>query len=154
MRLLAIAACVLFTSTPVSADDAAKEWEKLTGTWKLQEKGGKEDYPWGYINKNGHVVIAKDKVTLVVKEKGGETKLAEFSAKIDATKSPKTVTLTIESVAPEGDKAKEKGKKIEGIYALDGDTLKFLAGDEKNPPKAFPAKGDEGVSTMKREKAK
>jgi uncharacterized protein (TIGR03067 family) len=100
-----------------AADEPAKEWERLQGTWKLVEKAGKSDYPWGYINKNGWVVIAKEKATLVIREGGREMKLAEFTAKIDPSKSPKSVVLTLEYLAPEGAKVEAKGAKFAGVYS-------------------------------------
>jgi uncharacterized protein (TIGR03067 family) len=156
MRAYVLASVTLiFTATvALAADEPAKEWEKLQGKWKVAEKAGKADYPWDYIAKNGWVVIAKDKATLVIVEGDNEMKLAEFAVKIDPSKSPKSLTLTIEFIAPEGEKAKEKGTKLAGVYALDGDTIKIMLGDEKNPPKSFPAKGDEGVTTLQREKRK
>jgi uncharacterized protein (TIGR03067 family) len=100
--VLAGVALVLTATAASAADEPAKEWERLQGTWKLVEKAGKADYPWNYINKNGWVVIAKEKATLVIREGGKEMKLAEFAVKIDPSKSPKSLVLTIEFIAPEG----------------------------------------------------
>ncbi len=150
-----VCAALIFTGTLTgAADEPAKEWENLQGKWKVVVKDGKADYPWDYIAKNGWFVIAKEKATLVIREGKEELKLAEFAVKIDASKSPKVVTLTVEYIAPEGEKAKQKGKKLVGVYSIDGDTVRIMLGEEKNPPKSFPVKGDEGVTTLKREKKK
>ena len=150
-KLAIVGALLVLHGIGTSAEPT--EWEQLVGRWKVVERAGKLDYPWDYINKNGWVVIAKDKATLLIKEGDKEMKLAEFNVKLDATAKPKKVELTVTYIAPEGEKAKEKGTKLAGIYELKDDTIKLLIGDAKDPPKAFPDK-DEGVSMLKREKAK
>jgi uncharacterized protein (TIGR03067 family) len=67
---------------------------------------------------------------------------------IDPTKKPKAIDFE----ATEGE---ARGKKIQAIYELDGDTLKFcLAGSDKDRPTDFTAKEGSGrtMSVWKRAK--
>ena len=98
------------------ADDKAdleKEVKKFQGTWTIESSvtGGKEltaDELKGFI-----LTFEGDKHTL----KKGDDVFQVGTQKIDPSKSPKTIDVTI----TEGP---NKGKVMLGIYEIDGDTLK------------------------------
>src|SRR5262245_31692279 len=98
------------------ADDKAdveKEAKKFQGTWTIESSmtGGMEipaDQLKGFI-----VIFEGDQHTL----KSGDKVFQVGTQKIDPSKSPKTIDVTM----TEGP---EKGTVMLGIYQIDGDTLK------------------------------
>jgi len=84
--------------------------------------------------------------------------LADFTIlNVDPGKAPPTVDLRLDRRtpvwSPKDDPDANKAKNLQGIYSLEGDTLKlFLGGDENVRPKAFPQKEKQGVMTLKRAK--
>jgi uncharacterized protein (TIGR03067 family) len=120
---------------PVYADDkdaVAKELQKLQGTWVIStvERGG-EAMP---AEKGFEAVIKGGKLQFL---NNGQQDHEE-ALEIDPGKDPKHITLTRE----------EQGKKrtVQGIYALDGDTLKLcLDGSEKGRPAKFTTKDTQEV---------
>jgi len=102
--------------TGVRADDKAdieKETRKFQGTWNIESSvtGGTEvpaDQLKGFL-----VIFEGDKHTL----KSGDQVFQVGTQKIDPSKSPKTIDVTM----TEGP---SKGTVMLGIYEIDGDTLK------------------------------
>jgi uncharacterized protein (TIGR03067 family) len=114
----------------ILADDKAaleKETKKFQGTWTLESSvtGGQEiprDQLKGFL-----VIYEGDKHTL----KFGDKVFQVGTQKIDPSKSPKTIDVTM----TEGP---DKGKVMLGIYEIDGDTLKACFDPEgKKRPTEF-----------------
>ena len=74
--------------------------------------------------------------------------------KVDPSKKPKEIDMKI----TEDETGKHKGKTAQGIYALDGDTLKWCVAEPGTTerPKEFAAPADTKLMfiTLKREKSK
>jgi uncharacterized protein (TIGR03067 family) len=135
------AVCIL-----VGADDppdaAKKDLVKLQGEWSMisGEKDG-QAAPKDVIQ-GAKRVCKDDELTVTVDDR------VYMKAKIalDPSKKPKA----IDYVVTEGD---HKGKKLLGIYEMDGDTVKFcLASPDKERPNDFTAERGSGrtYSTWKR----
>ena len=132
--------------TAARADDKAnveKELKKFQGAWTFEssETGGKKlqaDELKGLIvtfEGNKHTVKKDDKVIQV------------GTQKLDASKSPKTIDVTL----TEGP---SKGAVILGIYEISGDTLKVCFDPEgkKRPTQLTSASGSETLVVHKRVK--
>jgi uncharacterized protein (TIGR03067 family) len=119
--------------------DAKADLKKFQGTWAVEsaQKGGKDE-PEGKLEKI-HFVFAGEKLTF--KEGGKET---EGTIKIDPSKKPSQIDVTIE------------GKTYEGIYAFKGGKLRLCVAEQgQGRPTEF--KSPEGsktiLATLKREKS-
>ena len=131
----------------ILADDKAdfeKEVRKFQGTWTIESSvtGGKE-IPPGELK--GFIVIFEgDKHTV----KKGDEVIQVATQKLDPSKSPKTIDVTmIEGPA--------KGAVMLGIYEIDGDTLKvcFDPQGKKRPTEFKSTPGSENfVNVHKRVK--
>ena len=125
--------------TGAPADDKAdleKEVKKFQGAWTIEssETGGMAippDLLKGFI-----VTYEGDKHTV----KNGDKVIQVGTQKIDPSKSPKTIDVTM----TEGPK---KGKVMLGIYEIDGDTLKayFDPQGKKRPTEFKSAPGSANV---------
>jgi uncharacterized protein (TIGR03067 family) len=131
----------------ILADDKAdleKEVKKLQGTWTFEssEAGGKEVPADGL---KGLVLIFEgDKHTV----KNGDKVIQVGTQKLDPSKSPKTIDVTM----TEGP---NKGAVMLGIYEISGDTLKvcFDAEGKKRPTEFKSAPGSQTfVNVHKRAK--
>jgi uncharacterized protein (TIGR03067 family) len=125
----------------VAGDGAARDQKKLQGTWKVVagNESGKTLAPARV--KGTKMVISGDKMTVHEQD----TK-REMTFKLDATKEPRTIDLTIIE-------SKRKGGTSQGIYALEGDTLKiaFALPGKARPVNFTPATGSfEMLFVMKR----
>lgn len=126
-----------------AGQNAAKDEDKLQGSWKVvaAERDGKKQ--GDDIIKNLKMAIKGDKLIL----KDGD-KEQEAVFKIDAAKKPKTLDINI--------KAGEKLETIKGIYLLEGDDLKICAAADpsKDRPTEFITQQGSGVGLLvfKREK--
>jgi uncharacterized protein (TIGR03067 family) len=107
------------------------------GRWSVValEKGGVEVPK--ELTKEAAAVIKGNKITI---ELLGETKEVVF--KLDPTKKPKAIDLKFE------------GKDFEGIYELNGETLRVCVPTEAGTkrPKEFQSEGDMLLATFKRSK--
>jgi len=127
ISLVALFCAVGFAPSGTLADDKAdleKELKKFQGTWTIEssETGGMAipaDQLKGFI-----VTFEGDKHTV----KNGDQVIQVGTQKIDPSKSPKTIDVTM-SEGP------NKGAVILGIYEIDGDTLKacFDTSGKKRP---------------------
>jgi uncharacterized protein (TIGR03067 family) len=131
-------ALVLVAAAMASADDATKKAQKMIqGTWEPVRLsfGGKPD-----------PTPAKDLPTrifdgdkLTTKDPGKKTE-EQATFKLDASKEPKQIDI-----------AQKGGKTVQGIYVLEGDTLKiaYKLGGQERPTKL----DDDGVfvETLKRQ---
>jgi uncharacterized protein (TIGR03067 family) len=147
-RVLTILAtgCLLLVSTSLRADDdAKKDLEALTGTWKVEtftQDGMKA--PEDFV-KQITFVIKDGKYSITVEGKEVEA----GTIKVDPSKKPKTMDFEITS-------GNDKGKKQPGIYTLDGDKFTFCMahpGEADRPTKLESTKDSKTVlSVLKREK--
>ena len=121
------------------ADDKAdveKELKKFQGTWTFEsvEAGGKEESAAEF--KGMTVTFAGDRFTV----KKGDEVIQVGTQKLDPSKSPKSVDVTV----TEG---LSKGAVMLGIYEISGDTLKVCFDPEgKKRPTEF--KGVSGAQTL------
>jgi uncharacterized protein (TIGR03067 family) len=147
ISILTLFCVVGFTASGSLADDKAeieKETKKFQGTWTIEssETGGKEipaDELKGFI-----LTFEGDKHTL----KKGDELIQVGIQKIDPSKSPKTIDVTM----TEGP---NKGMVMLGIYEIDGDTLKvcFDPQGKKRPTEFKSPPGSENfVNVHKRVK--
>ncbi len=118
MRSLLLTAALLAGAAVVAyGEDKGKttDQEKIQGTWAFVsgESDGKP-VPANKI-KDSRVVIGKDSIYV---EDGKNKKTWDVSYRLDPSKSPKTITMQMK----EGD---FKDKPSEGIYLLEGDSLKL-----------------------------
>lgn len=113
----------------------------LEGKWAVVsvERDGKVDEKW-----TGGVRIMKDG-KYELKPKTGDAVTGSYKV-IDAAKKIKTIDFM-----PDG--GQYKGKTLQGIYAIDGDTLKIcFAEPGKERPTEFTSKGGQVLAVHKREK--
>jgi uncharacterized protein (TIGR03067 family) len=107
--------------------DVEKDLKKLQGTWTFEsvEVGGKEEPAADF--KGMTVTFAGDKFTV----KKGDEVIQVGTEKLDPSKSPKTVDVTV----AEG---LNKGAVMLGIYEISGETLKVCFDPEgKKRPTEF-----------------
>ena len=140
--LVLVAACLLLGADAPEA--VKKEMAQLEGNWSMVsgERDG-QALPDDIVKQAKR--MTKDGETTV--SIGGQVFL-KAKITIDPTKKPKTIDYTV----TEGD---NKGKKMLGIYELDGDTAKFcIAAPDKERPTDFTTKeGSERTLTVwKRDK--
>src|SRR5262245_11237767 len=117
-------------------DDLEKEAKKFQGTWTFEssEAGGKE-LPTDEL-KEFILTFEGEKHTV----KKGDEVIQVGTQKLDVSKSPKTIDVTM----TEGP---SKGKVMLGIYEFDGDTLKvcFDPQGKNRPTEVKTAPGPEDV---------
>jgi uncharacterized protein (TIGR03067 family) len=147
ISLVALICAIGFNTSGTRADDRAdleKEVKKFQGVWIFEssETGGKElaaDQLKGLI-----LLFEGDKHTV----KKGDEVIQVGTQKLDPSKSPKTIDVTM----TEGP---SKGTVMLGIYEIDGDTLKvcFDLEGKKRPTEFKSAPGSQTfVNVHKRAK--
>lgn len=124
MTLACLLAGVLL-SAGAGADDAAKELEKLQGTWtvtivELDGKPATDEQK----KRVSQLVVKGDKYTILVDGK----KIDGGTLKVDPAKKPKVMDATPEE-------GPLKGKALAGVYELEGDDMKvcFAQPDKDRP---------------------
>lgn len=138
LQRLAAAAILLVASGTALADD--KEKDKLDGVWMVEslERNGQ---PAGAdVTQNFKLSITGEK--LKIERQGNER---EGTIKIDSTKKPKEIDITV------GDRA------TKGIYELEGDTLKICQarpGDDRPTELSAKEGSNQMLMVLKREKKK
>ena len=131
--LLILTTAFLFGSDDPKDDGAKKEREKLAGTWKVTsaERDGRPDK----VSQNAMTTYTADGK---FKVKFADDTTGAGTYKLDPTKEPKAIDYTM-NYGP------NKDKPHEGIYALEGDTLKICRSDPGKPrPTEFATKADSG----------
>ncbi len=126
------------TGSLFAADDpkdaaAKKESEKLVGTWKVT-KAEHDGQPDKALMNAVTTFAADGKFTA----KFADGMAGDGTYKLDPSKKPKAIEIMMNFGA-------NKGKSHEGIYALEGETLKICSSDPGKPrPKEFATKADSG----------
>ena len=147
MRTLMATGClVLLLGAAEPADDVKKELAKLEGNWSMVsgEREGQK-LPDDLV-KDAKRVSKGNETTVSI---GGQV-FIKATYTIDPGKKPKRIDYTVTEGA-------NKGKKLLGIYELDGDTVKFcFAGPDQERPKEFKTEADDTrtMSVWKKEKKK
>ena len=131
MRLtwLALGVTGLLIAADSPKGDAKKDLDRMQGSWVAASGESKGNAIPDEQVKGTKFVLKGDKYSYTV----GDVYQEEGTVKIDATKTPKTIDVTI----MEGE---DKGETQRGIYALDKDTLKLCfapPGKDKTRPKDF-----------------
>ena len=129
-------------------DEAKKAQEKLQGTWKavtVERRGeSKED------EEEHHLIFEGNKFRI----KRGDQAMIQGTFNLNPSKKPKEIDMKI----TEDETGKHNGKTALGIYALDGDTLKWCVAEPGTTerPKDFSAPADTKFMfiTLKRAKSK
>jgi uncharacterized protein (TIGR03067 family) len=114
-------------------DDGKKELEKFQGEWTVEsgERDGQK-FP-EEVAKSLKRTVKGDK-TIVSRE--GQV-VAEGTITLDPTKKPKTIDIKLDA----------SGETVQGIYELDGDTLKICYAAPGMPrPKEFATKEGSGLT--------
>ena len=142
--LLFFLTAILLAADEPKDDIAKKEREKLAGTWKVisAERDGQPDK------------VSKDALTTYTADGKFSVKFADGTTgdgtyQLDPGQSPKAIDYTM-NYGP------NKGQSHEGIYALEGETLKICRSDPGKPrPKEFATKTDSGqmLFVLARQKA-
>ncbi len=140
--LLLIAAGCL-TAADSAKEGVAKELEKFRGTWKYtsMEQDGRPVPEAQY--RAARLTIKGDRFTFAL---GDSTSHGTF--KVDPAKKPKAIDITFTD-------GPDKGKTIQGVYEVTGDTYKVCLGSKANDrPKELASKADTGhvLAVLKRVK--
>lgn len=133
----ALASCVVFITVVGAQDDASKkDLDKLQGTWtiiSLEVDGTKKEV------KDGEQDVAIDGEKLSHNTPDGKK---QGTIKLDAATNPKSIDF-----APAG-----SDNRIAGIYALDGNNLRFCIAKKGDRPTKFEGGQDLVLITLKRAK--
>jgi uncharacterized protein (TIGR03067 family) len=135
--LLVLASGLLLAADDKPEEAIKKDREKIAGAWTvvLTEMNGTkvEDEELKKI-----VVTFKADGTVEVRREG--EKVADAVTKIDPTKKPKEIDITIKT--PDGNE-----RNVKGIYEIEGDDLKICTSSPgQDRPKEFTAKEGTGNS--------
>jgi uncharacterized protein (TIGR03067 family) len=135
ISLLLVLIAILLQAVEVRGEDKGKDdLEKLTGVWTCVS-GINDGKPLpDDIVKQLKLTLTKDRY----KTEKGQVVLFDGVYKIDAGQRPKHIDIT----APEGEQA---GKTSQGIYALEGETLRMCYAN-KDRPKEFESKPGSGAT--------
>ena len=140
-RLIVIAAAALCLAADAPKDAVKKDQEKLQGDWILAsgERDG-EQFPDDMV-KSLKRFVTGDKFTV---NRDDQT-VTKGTFTLDPSKKPKAIDLKIEG----------NDQVIQGIYELDGDTLKLCyAAPGEERPKQFGTKAGSGHALVVWKKAK
>jgi uncharacterized protein (TIGR03067 family) len=143
LRFTLLPAFFVVLGLPAWADDAAKELEKLQGTWTVAsaQEGGTEQAD--EKSKKLSILIKEDLFSFKFE---GQPKTLDMKLKLDPSAKPKAVDLA---------STIRNGQVAHGIYELDGDQLKLCWSRRgKTRPDGFSTKpGDDRIFlTLKRVK--
>lgn len=131
--LTAVLALGLFAADDEAKKDAKKDGKKdlqaLQGTWQgVSGEGDGQALP-AEVVESYELTISGDKYTLKVKGKDQEDE--QGTIKVDASKKPAAIDITIS-------KGEQQGKSQKAIYQVEGDKLTLCyAQPEKDRPKGL-----------------
>ncbi len=144
LRALVLVGTVGLLVAASPQDEAKKDAQQIQGTWvPISATKNGQDRPKERLDKTKFVITA-DKIAIEEEDK----KEPPVSYTLDPTKKPKAIEITLM-------KGTEKGPTIQGIYELEGDTLKLCFGQPgKARPKEFASKegSDAALVILKRAK--
>jgi uncharacterized protein (TIGR03067 family) len=140
-RALVLAAAVVAVAADAKDDANKKDLDALQGSWKVQKliRGG--DEAPGKDSEKVVFLFEGNKVSI----DEGRPKKETATFKLDATKKPKAIDFVPET----------KKESAEGVYDLDGDTLKlcFTRPGTARPKEVASEKGSETILVvLKRQK--
>ncbi len=142
-RILGMASVLLAVAMVQGGDAVKKDLEKLQGKWQVVSMIEVGEKTPDDVLKEMELSFQGDKLT--VKEKN-ET-VAEFTIKLDPSKMPAIIDFD-----QLGDK---KGEKMLGIYAFEGEMVKFCYDEDgKERPKEFASKPKTSISLVVLKKKK
>jgi uncharacterized protein (TIGR03067 family) len=146
MKLFATLFAMIAVSSLAFGEEKKFDAEKLVGKWKFTE-GMKSGEKVEAKNLESEVTFTKD--TLTIKD---STTTHVFKFKIDASKTPVQVDF-------DGEEGPAKGYKAEGIFSLEGDTLKLaystnIPGFDGKRPEKFESTKDNKAFLFVMKKAK
>lgn len=111
-----------------AAPEAVRDEDRLQGDWKVTSlvEAGKKAEPKTFAAWN--LTVAGDKMTA----RDGKEVMDEYTFRLDAAASPRAIDLTVQT-------GEAKGKTLQGIYQLEGDTLTVCVSEpgKKDRPKEF-----------------
>jgi uncharacterized protein (TIGR03067 family) len=144
MRIMGIGILLLALAGASLAQDPKKEMAQLEGEWTMVSGERDGQAVPDEMRKTARRVVKDGETTVEI---GGQVFMkAKFT--IDPAKKPKTIDYTLTG-------GPNDGKKVLGIYELDGDTVKFcFALPDKDRPTEMTAKEGSGwtLSVWKRAK--
>ena len=149
MRVCVVGAIIAVVGSAVGQEEGSPDKKALQGTWQVilnEEKGVKN--PADGIHT---MTFTGNKIHQLHKVPNGAD--FQYSFKLDSTKTPAEIEMTITKAGNEKDK-QEVGKTVLGIYSLDGDNLKICT-DPSVRPTTFQTKGkrrDTVLIVLKRQK--
>lgn len=143
--LFALAAGLLFLAADrATADEAKTDADKIKGTWSAVARERDGQRMEVAEDNERHFKLVFDGKKIKYQPRNGSEE--EGTYKLDATKKPKTLDLSVET-------GELKGKTLIGIYELDGDKLKICHGaPDSERPKEFGSKQGIGIIELKRVK--
>jgi len=128
--VLTVLVAGLLLAAEAKKEDAQKDQEALQGTWRpvSSEQGGRDQ-----ADEAKEHALTFEKHTFTVK-KGDEVRV-KGTFKVDPSRKPKAIDMTI----TEGRRGDDKGKELHGIYELTKDGLKWCTSEpgEKGRPTEF-----------------
>jgi len=133
----------------VSAGDTKKDQERLQGTWKATRVTVNGTEVPGEVLKSITVTIRGNEINTAFK--GDDQDMNQKAGfKLDPSKKPKQIDLVPED-------GPEKGKRLEGIYEIEGDTFRMAiappVGGGKRPENFNAGEGSTAfVMTFQRDK--
>jgi uncharacterized protein (TIGR03067 family) len=134
LHIILVLAAGLMLAADAAKDDATKkDMDKFQGTWTAVEAMRDGEKVSDEELKGLKLTVEGNKRTL----KQGDNVRAKSTFKLDATKSPKHIDITLE--APDG-----TSMTFHGIYEIDGDTQKMCLALGGDRPKDFSSKADSG----------
>jgi uncharacterized protein (TIGR03067 family) len=143
MARMIVGAVVLALVAPAAWTIEAKDASKLIGTWTVTsaEKNGKTETATS--TKGRQVRITRDAITCY--DSGGKTEMVA-SYTVDTSKTPWRIAMTCKQ-------GEHRGKKIEGIVSVEGDTLKLChAKPDDSAPTGFRTKEGQCCFTAERKR--
>jgi uncharacterized protein (TIGR03067 family) len=146
--LCSLLAVLLGSAHSAWGDDPKGDEDKIQGTWQATE-GMSEGKAVPKEQLQGMKVVFSGEKMSIFPPGGEGKKTLEYTFRLDPSKKPKAIDATRQDGAG-------KGKSAQGIYELDGDTLKLCLPSrlEKERPTEFAAPEKSGLILLTLKRAK